>query len=118
MSQDPAIAQLPDPIKNDELCVHDVLVFQLFGTKHSELIDDILLRKTFGIEKYGVPLQPNNGRPALVDAYQELLDATVYVCQKALESGDPSGDLADAQLHILAAASLLKLELEVEQNGQ
>ena len=38
-----------------------------------------------GIEKYGTVLQPNNGRNALVDAYQEALDLAVYLRQRIEE---------------------------------
>ena len=34
-----------------------------------------------GIEKYGTPVQPFNGRDPLVDAYQEALDMCVYLRQ-------------------------------------
>jgi len=42
-------------------------------------------RRKMGIEKYGTPLQPNNGRNALIDAYQEVLDLAVYLKQKIIE---------------------------------
>ncbi len=38
-----------------------------------------------GRRKYGVPLQPHNGRDCLVDAYQEALDLTVYLRQAIYE---------------------------------
>jgi hypothetical protein len=34
-----------------------------------------------GRQKYGMPLQAHNGRDPLVDLYQELLDAVVYLRQ-------------------------------------
>ena len=36
-------------------------------------------RAEFGKAKYGMYLQPNNGRDSLIDTYQELLDAVVYI---------------------------------------
>lgn len=39
-----------------------------------------------GAAKYGVRLHPFNGRDALVDLYQELLDASVYAMQAIYES--------------------------------
>jgi len=36
-------------------------------------------RRQMGFEKYGTPLQAFNGRNSLVDLYQELLDAVVYI---------------------------------------
>ena len=34
-----------------------------------------------GIKRYGTPLQPHNGRDALIDTYQEILDSAVYLRQ-------------------------------------
>ena len=36
-------------------------------------------RDNLGRKRYGTPLQAGNGRDMLVDLYQELLDAVVYV---------------------------------------
>lgn len=38
-------------------------------------------RRELGIQRYGKPLQYENGRDPLVDAAQELLDAAVYLRQ-------------------------------------
>jgi hypothetical protein len=38
-----------------------------------------------GIMKYGTPLQPFNGRDALWDAYQVVLDLAVYLRQAIYE---------------------------------
>lgn len=43
--------------------------------------EDIQARKEFGTKKYGEPLMANNGRDALVDLYQELLDGVQYLKQ-------------------------------------
>lgn len=45
------------------------------------VIADMQARDEFGRRKYGTPLQPGNGRDALVDAYQEALDLCVYLRQ-------------------------------------
>ena len=42
-------------------------------------------RKRIGIKKFGTPLQAHNGRDALVDAYQEILDTAVYLRQRIEE---------------------------------
>lgn len=42
---------------------------------------DVLSRAIAGREKYGTFLQAHNGRSALVDLYQELLDACMYIRQ-------------------------------------
>ena len=51
------------------------------------VIEDMEARNKFGIEKYGTPLQANNGRNALKDAYEEVLDLAVYLRQ-AMEEGN------------------------------
>ena len=43
-------------------------------------------RRQMGIEKYGTPLQANNGRNAINDLAQELLDAIVYAEQVMAET--------------------------------
>lgn len=45
------------------------------------VLKDMEERRKHGIEKYGVPVQPDNGRDPLVDAYQEALDLCVYLRQ-------------------------------------
>jgi hypothetical protein len=40
---------------------------------------DMAGRDKLGRERYGTPLQPNNGRDALRDAYEEALDLAVYL---------------------------------------
>lgn len=43
------------------------------------VLKDMEERRLHGIAKYGVPVQPDNGRDHLVDAYQEALDLCVYL---------------------------------------
>ena len=45
------------------------------------VLKDMEDRRQFGINKYGTPVQPFNGRDSLVDAYQEALDLCVYLRQ-------------------------------------
>lgn len=58
------------------------LVARHLGT---DLLADMRERDAAGRQRYGTPLQPHNGRRALVDAYQELLDAAVYLRQHLYE---------------------------------
>lgn len=51
------------------------------------VIRDLLTRREAGTKKYGTELQTFNGRDAMVDLYQELLDAVMYTRQ-ALAEGD------------------------------
>jgi len=68
----------PSPIANDAPSIHDLV------------IKDMEDRKQFGLEKYGTTLQANNGRNALLDAYQEALDLACYLRQSLEESGAKS----------------------------
>lgn len=45
------------------------------------VVEDMRQRDQVGRQRYGTPLQADNGRDALVDAYQELLDLCVYLRQ-------------------------------------
>jgi hypothetical protein len=49
------------------------------------VIDDLAARREVGIQRYGRPLRMFNGRNALIDAYQEALDLTVYLRQRLAE---------------------------------
>lgn len=49
------------------------------------VIADLQQRRQFGVEKYGQPLMPFNGRRSLQDFYEELMDATLYVKQHLIE---------------------------------
>lgn len=51
------------------------------------VMKDMKARNQFGIEKYGTPLQAFNGRDALKDAYEEVLDLAVYLRQLIEERG-------------------------------
>lgn len=62
------------PLNSDRQSIHDLV------------IADIEDRKQFGLEKYGTTLQANNGRNALLDAYQEALDLACYLRQVLEES--------------------------------
>jgi hypothetical protein len=59
----------PAPLRNDSPSMHDLV------------IEDMNARKAFGLMKYGTLLQAGNGRNALMDAYQEVLDLAVYLRQ-------------------------------------
>ena len=52
------------------------------------VIKDMTDRNNLGKAKYGIPLRSHNGRDALVDAYQEVLDMSVYLRQEIEERRD------------------------------
>jgi hypothetical protein len=49
------------------------------------VLADMAERDREGRRRYGVPLQPGNGRDALRDAYEEALDLAVYLRQAIAE---------------------------------
>jgi thymidylate synthase (FAD) len=63
----------PLPTPNDHVDITDLVIEDLKG------------RRRKGIETYGTTLQPFNGRDALLDLYQELLDGAQYVRQRMEE---------------------------------
>jgi len=68
-----SIQDQPPPMPNDRPAIADLV------------IADIIERKRVGTERYGTPLQPFNGRDALIDAYQEALDLVQYLRQEIEE---------------------------------
>jgi hypothetical protein len=79
---DSSVRDQPAPVPNNERSVWSLV------------IEDMQERDQVGRARYGVPLQPHNGRNAIVDAYQEALDMVVYLRQFIEEQkGTPvSGD--------------------------
>lgn len=66
----------PNPITSDLPAVNKLV------------IKDLEERMEMGIDKYGMPLQPENGRDPLVDAYQEIMDLVLYLRQMLYEKYD------------------------------
>ena len=66
----------PEPIKNTNKPVWE------------SVIEDMRARDELGFKRYGVRLQPHNGRNALQDAYEEALDLVVYLRQRIIEDAD------------------------------
>lgn len=48
-------------------------------------LKDLSERYEEGVRRYGVPLQPFNGRDALQDAYEEAIDLCLYLRQAIYE---------------------------------
>lgn len=95
----------PAPQPNDNPAVWDLVIQEVqeffSGPVANCLVKDMQERDAIGKERYGVRLQPFNGRDALIDAYQEIADCTVYAKQYALEHPD------DADVQKLYKQSLL-----------
>jgi hypothetical protein len=49
------------------------------------VLDDMMRRAEKGQQTYGTLLQTDNGRDALQDAYEEILDAAMYLKQAIME---------------------------------
>lgn len=71
----------------------------------SKIIDGIRERSAAGFEKYACTLQTNNGRPAWVDLWQELLDAIQYSFKERLEGH------TETPVEVLTALDLLRAVL-------
>ena len=74
----------PDPIPNERPSIWQLV------------LRDMYQREQVGIMRYGTPLQAFNGRDALWDAYEEILDLAVYLRQvieerRAVTQNSPSG---------------------------
>lgn len=52
---------------------------------HDLVSDDLYSRLEVGVNEYKKPLQPDNGRDALLDAYEEALDLACYLRQVLYE---------------------------------
>ena len=63
----------PGPTSNDQPAVWPLVIM------------DMANRDRVGRIRYGVPLQPHNGRDALRDAYEEALDLCAYLRQAIME---------------------------------
>jgi hypothetical protein len=49
------------------------------------VVSDLIDRSEMGFKKYGTYLESDNGRDALMDAYQEALDLVMYLRQEIEE---------------------------------
>lgn len=84
------------------------------------VIDDMRARDQLGRKKYGTPLQNHNGRSALRDLYEELLDAAVYAKQRILEEGGqktyPTYSIAGFRADTLTEADLAHWDAQAREN--
>lgn len=91
-------ARQPAPVPNDgpivwELVIADIrepTAPRLYRDPETRdlLIADMRNRDRLGRERYGVPLQPHNGRDALRDWFEEALDSCAYGKQAMIEEVD------------------------------
>lgn len=71
------MSEQPMPIKNGSIAIQRLVA------------NDIMDRMQEGIIRYGTPLQANNGRDALRDAYEEAMDLACYLRQMIEERKEP-----------------------------
>lgn len=97
----------PPPVANDKPAVWPLViddVKRLYALKRRlacrMLIDDMTARDAVGRQRYGVPLQPFNGRAQMVDAYQEALDLCVYLRAAMCEGIDGVAEMYERGLDL------------------
>jgi len=93
----PEMVDQPPPIATDRRPAWDIVIEHVtkrcyenaYGSTGvvDRVITDMRDRDAVGRERYGVPLTSGNGRDCLIDAYQELQDACVYVAAALDEAG-------------------------------
>lgn len=72
------------------------------------VLDDLEARRALGVLTYGGELHTFNGRDALIDAYQEALDLSVYLRQAIAER-----DAAPDELSRTAARERERAQAEI-----
>lgn len=94
-----AVSSQTPPVGDGKIVLDAVLdhIAEMTGHKSLDwdkahmLSEDLKARAEMGLKKYGTKLRVNNGRKALVDFYQEVLDALMYAMQGRLEGDDFAG---------------------------
>lgn len=82
----------PDPKPGEESVYPGLIVDLVMHEYHEDddtllrsVIEDVSDRVARGKECYGTVLETFNGRDALADAYEEVLDAALYIKQARME---------------------------------
>lgn len=77
----------PPPVPNERQGCWEFFLrtHPLLKEQAPDFVSVIRERDRIGRQKYKTPLQPFNGRDPLVDTFQELLDALVYLTQAIME---------------------------------
>ena len=104
----------PPPIANDlpaswDLVVDDIEAMFPEDDALAAVIADMRSRDKFGFDKYGVRIQPRNGRDNLVDAYQEILDGAVYFRSAVYEAAEEDDGRSAQDLEALYLQTLTLL---------
>jgi len=91
------------PIATDGPHMHDLVgadLRALAALGGEEAAVRLAERKKIGVERYGQPLQAHNGRDALRDAREEVLDLLVYLRQAIEEGRGDLGELYEVALRL------------------
>ena len=72
--------------------------------RNTPIVEQLLKRQKIGIERYGRSLETYNGRDALTDLTEELIDGLQYATQVRLETEDLVCSLCRAGVCLLDAA--------------
>ena len=125
--QEALVQSQPAPVVNGTTPVIETVLLEIDDSDHpahikSLLGDDLCQRDAIGRQRYGTSLQPYNGRDALRDCYEEVLDAWQYAMQEAIESDSPPRDnpnvlAVSARRRISQAAGLLRQAI-YERDGK
>jgi len=106
----------PSPVATTGPAIWDLVIVEVEATIQTRrerhevwlaLLADMRERDHLGLERYGVRLQAHNGRNALVDAYQEALDAVAYTRQ-AMEERPTEAKIFQAHNLALELAFVLR----------
>jgi hypothetical protein len=121
-TKNPATAQQQAPQATPSPAVWPLVIKDLDALNAPEwlkqvLAEDMRARDAAGREKYGLPLQVENGRNAGVDAYQEALDLAVYARQRLEQTGLAFWASVSEQAVGLAADIRYQMALEAEGEG-
>ncbi len=82
----------PPPLPTDRTATWDLILADMRAREpepelHAAILRDMVERDAIGAAKYGVRHTSHNGRDNLIDAYQEHLDAAVYLRAEMAERG-------------------------------
>lgn len=119
--KNPAVTPEPAPQKTDSPAVWLLVIRDLDQLEAPEwlrqvLAEDMRARDEMGREKYGMPLQVENGRDAGIDAYQEALDLAVYARQRFEQTG--LAFWAGVAGSAVGTAAAVRYQLALEKEGQ
>lgn len=107
----------PKPISNEHPYIKDLVIDDIKKLNNTDeyihgVIADINAKAEIGRSKYGTYLQPFNGRNAIVDLYQELIDAAKYA-RLALFEDPANNDLRAVYTKLLHQMISIKVMINV-----